>query len=542
MSYRGFAAFIAAVALVSCRPAGERSSEDAGDYGGTLVVAAPGDADVLLPVIAATQLGLQVTGLIFPRLAELPPSLVTVGDSGYRLVLAERVERRDSLTLAFDLDARARWQDGHPVTAADVAFTWDLYRDTLTGSQFAVNLAHIDTVVAEDERTVVFRFRRAYPEQFYDATYHLQIMPRHLLDTVARDSLASSAFARDPVGAGPFRFERWEPGSQLEIVADTGWFRGRPRLDRIVWRVLPDVSTAVTSLIAGDADAMETIFAPDDIQRAEAASDIRLVPYPSPIIGGLTFNTARPPFDNRELRRALAMALDREQIVRSVFGRFGDVPNGALTRTVWASEGEIAQLPFDTAAAARTLDSLGWRLRPGTATRARGGRPLRLTLLVPSTSRVRQQAAVLIQAQWARIGAAVDIRVVEFALFSEREAAGDFEALMFSRTLDPSPSGITQWWTSGGIGHDNAARYASARFDSLMAAATSAPTRQLALERYHAALEQLNLDAPAIFLYSPRNHAAVHRRFQHVVIRPDDWLNTVAEWSVPPDQRLPRDR
>lgn len=530
------------LAAAGCRPANERAPESGAPSGGTLVIAAAGDADVLLPPIASTQLGLQVTGLIFPRLAELPLSLVTVGDSGHRLVLAERFERRDSLTLAFFIDPRARWQDGRPITAGDVVFTWDVYRDTLTGSQFTINLAHIASVTAEGERGVVFRFRRVYPEQFYDATYHLQIMPRHLLAHIPHDSLGSSDMARDPVGAGPFRFERWEPGAQLELVADTGWFRGRPRLDRILWRVLPDVSTAVTALVAGEADAMETIFAPDDIERAERAPDLRLEPYPSPIMGGLLFNTRRPLFRDGEMRRALSMAIDRETIVRSVFGRFGDVPTSALTRTVWASQGTFAQLPFDTAAAARTLDSLGWTRRDSTTLRSRGGRPLRVTLMVPSTSRVRQQAAVLVQSQWAAIGVGVDIRVLEFAQFSEREARGDYDVLMFSRTLDPSPSGLQQWWSTAGIGHDNAGGYSSPVADSLIAAATSAPTRDLALQRYHAALEFLNLDAPAVFMYSPRNHAAIHRRFENVTIRPDDWLNTVATWSVAPDRRLPRDQ
>ncbi len=533
-------ALAAATATAACRPQAEDAA--GAPTGGTLVIAAPGDADILFPPTATTQLAAHVTERVFSRLADLGVDLNTVGDSGFTPVLAERWERRDSLTLVFHLDPRARWQDGRSLTAADVAFTFDVYRDTLTGSAFRVNLDPVASVVAEDARTVTFRFHRAYPEQFYDATFHLRILPKHLLDSIPRERLSSSAFGRDPIGAGPFRFERWDPGAEIEVVADTGWFRGRPHLDRIVWRILPDVPASVSALAAGEADAMETIPMRDEIERVLRVPDVQLVPYPSPFLGGLLFNLRRPLFADREVRRALAMAIDRETVVRSVFGPYGDVPVGAVTGMVWIAEGAVRQLPFDSAGAARSLEAQGWRLAPGSMVRARAGRPLRFTLLVPSTSRVRQQAAILVQDQLRKIGVQVDIQVLEFALFSRRTGAGDFDAAMFSRTLDPSPANLAQFWGSASVGGDNQGGYASPAFDSLLAAAAAAPTKAAALPLYHAALERLNDDAPAVFLYSPRNNAAIHRRFEHVTIRPDSWLATVAAWSIAPDRRLPRDR
>ncbi len=531
---------LATAAVAACRPRADDAA--AGPTGGTLVIASPGDADILFPPSASTQLAAHVTERIFPRLAELGTDLNTVGDSGLTPMLAERWERRDSLTLVFHVDPRARWQDGRPVTAADVAFTFDVYRDSLTGSAFRVNLEPIASVSVEGERAVAFRFLRAYPEQLYDATFHLRILPRHLLDSIPRERLASSAFARDPVGAGPFRFERWDPGAEIELVADTAFFRGRPHLDRIVWRILPDVPAAVSALAAGDADAMETIPMRDEIERLLRVPDVRLVPYPSPFLGGLLFNVRRPAFADRDVRRALAMAIDRATVVRSVFGPYGDVPVGAVTRMVWIADGQVRQLPYDTAAAARLLEERGWRLAPGAAVRTRAGRPLRFTLLVPSTSRVRQQAAVLVQDQLRRVGVDLRIQVLEFALFDARTRTGDFDAAMFSRTLDPSPANLAQFWAARSIGGGNQGGYASAGFDSLLTAAAAAPTRAAAQPLYHAALERLNEDAPAVFIYSPKNNAAIHQRFEHVTIRPDSWLATVATWSIAPERRLPRDR
>jgi peptide/nickel transport system substrate-binding protein len=529
-----------ALAALACRGAPAPAGTG---HGGTLVIAAPGDADVLMPPVVGTQTAAHVIELIFPQLAKLGTALSTVDEANFVPQVAEHWEHRDSLTLVFHLDPRARWSDGTPITAADVVYSHQVFTDTLTGSPYRVNFAPIAAVTAEDPRTVAFRFRRAYPEQLYDAVFHLNILPKHLLDTIPNDRLASSAFAQDPVGAGPFRFARWQAGAELVIEADTTWFLGRPRLDRIVWRVMPDVSAAVTALLAGEADAMETILQREEIARVAADTALQLVPYPSPFLGLIAFNLRRGPFADREVRRAIAMAVDRATIVRALFGDYGDVPVGAVSTMVWiARGGDIPQLPYDTAQAARLLDAAGWRLASGAAVRTRGGRPLRFTLLVPTTSQLRQQGAVLVQDQLKKIGVQVDIEPVEYAVFEDRGDRGAFDALFLSRTLDPSPANLAQFWGSAAIGHGNLGGYASPAFDSLIAAAAAASGRDQALTLYQAALGRLNEDAPAVFVYAPRNHAAFHRRITGVTIRPDSWLATAAAWSIAPGRRLPRDQ
>ena len=528
-------------ALFACRPRDATRAPSGAPFG-TLVIAVPGDADFLLPPVATTQLAAHVTDRFFPRLAELREGLNTVDDSGFAPVVADRWERRDSLTIAFALDPRARWHDGTPITADDVVYSFGVYRDTLTASPYRINLQSIASVTREDSLTAVFRFHRAYPEQLYDATYHMRLIPKHALDTIPNDRLAASSFARDPaVGAGPFRFVRWESGSEITVEADTTWFRGAPRLARIVWRIMPDVSAAVTALLAGEADAMEVIPLRDEIERVRGSAELRLIEYPSPFTAGVVFNQRRPLFAERELRRAIARAIDRETIVRSVFGPYGEVPTGSTSRMVWIAQEPVRQLGYDTAAAAATLDSLGWR-RGADGMRRRGGRTLSFTLIVPSTSRIRQEVSVLLQEQLRRAGIELRIETIEYVLFERRTHTGSFEAAFFSRTLDPSPAVLAQFWHSSAVNADNLGGYQSTAFDSLLAAATSARGRADALPLWRRALELLNEDAPAVHLYSLRNNAAIHTRLENVTIRPDSWLATVSAWSVAPDRRLPRDR
>src|SRR5881398_4163513 len=147
-----------------------------GDYCGTLVIATGGEPDVLLPVVSDRAITRDVTDQLFLKLADLGLSGNTVGDEDFQPLLAERWEWDAPTTLVFHLDPRARWQDGQAVTAADVAFTYDAYTDTLVNSSFRSSLRHIAAVTTRDSLTVVFRFRRRYPEMFYDAVYHLRIL------------------------------------------------------------------------------------------------------------------------------------------------------------------------------------------------------------------------------------------------------------------------------------------------------------------------------------------------------------------------------
>ena len=158
-----------------------------GEYCGTLVIATAGEPELLLPVLAQSVPALTVSDQIFLKLADLGLSTNTVGDEDFQPLLAERWEWADSLTLVFHLNPAARWHDGRAVTAQDVVFTFDAYTDPVVNSPFRPALRSISAVTARDSLTPVFRFRRRYPEMFYDAVYQLRILPAHLLRTIPRD-------------------------------------------------------------------------------------------------------------------------------------------------------------------------------------------------------------------------------------------------------------------------------------------------------------------------------------------------------------------
>ncbi|HEV8265873.1 MAG TPA: ABC transporter substrate-binding protein [Gemmatimonadales bacterium] len=535
------------VGLASC----ERRAKCSGDYCGTLVFAAVGEPDVLLPPSSQEAVARDIGDQLFLKLADIGLSTNTVGDEDFQPQLAERWEWDGPLTLVFHLDPRARWQDGPPVTAADVAFTFSAYTDSAVASPYRSALRRIASVTVRDSLTVVFRFRERYPEMFFDAVYQMRILPAHLLRGVPRDQWKTAPFGRQPIGNGPYRFVSWQPGQSIELVADSTFFLGRPGIRRLIWRITPNLQVAVTQVVADEADGREALYTPENVARAREAPQLAVYPYRGNVYGYLGFNLAangdttqaHPIFGDREVRRALAMAVDRARLLKSVFGDFAKVPPGPGSQLWWIWDPEARQLPFDTARAARLLAARGWRDSDRDGIRDRAGQPLAFRVLVPSTSGTRRQYARLLQEQFRAVGVQMDIDEVESSVLTERLPAGKFDAILQAWNNDPTPSsGMVQVWTRAGFGGSNFLRYDNPEFDRLVDLATAAPNRQQARRFWRAAIETINADAPAVFLFAPDNVAAFHRRVADVQIRPDSWAALLRTWRIPPDRLIDRDR
>ena len=167
-------------------------------------------------------------------------------------------------------------------------------------------------------------------------------------------------------------------------------------------------------------------------------------------------------------RRALALAVDRETLARSVFGHEAKAPPGPMSQLLWIWSDSIRVLPFDTVQANHALDAAGWRRPDSATTRQRGSRALAFDILVPSTSASRRQLAVALQAMWQAVGAAVTVTAVDFPVFQERLGAGDFDSYIGAWLDEPTPRGLADQWSRSGWGGLNYGHYANPAFDALL--------------------------------------------------------------------------
>jgi peptide/nickel transport system substrate-binding protein len=535
-------------AIVACS---ERAGDTTGGgTGGTLIIVQAGiESSPLLPPFAADNVARNVIDQVYDRLAQLGPNLNTLGDRDFQPRLARSwTWSPDSMSVAFSIDPRARWHDGQPVRASDVRFSFEVDRDPKTATQLTATIGNVDSVTVRDSLTPVVWFHRRTPEQFYDFVYQVYIMPEHVLKDIPRDKLATSEVVRRPIGTGRFRFARWDPGVRIELLSDTANYRGRAKLDRVVISFVPDPGAAITQLLSGQADWYENVPA-GVVPRIDSSGSVRALRYPGFGYGFMGMNlrdpkrpgAPHPIFGDRRVRVAFSMALDRQAMLRNVFDTLGVLAVGPFPRAL--ADTTVTLPPFDRAHAAALLDSAGWRAGPD-GMRAKNGRPLAFTFIVSTSSSPRMRYGVLIQEQLKTIGVRMDIESMDISSFMARSLASNFDAEIQLFGTDPAVAGIKQLWATEGIGKggQNTVSYSSPRFDALIdsAVATFDPTR--AKQFAHRAYQTLVDDAPAVWLYEPLTIAGGHKRIRVEGLRADGWWIGLADWSIPANERIDRDR
>jgi peptide/nickel transport system substrate-binding protein len=541
---------LAATIVAGCKGS-EPSGNATGEVGGTIVVAMPGDVGTLLPGLVTSIGERELTDLLYDRLAEIGPDLNTLGDKGFTPRLAERWEwAPDSMSIVFHLNPRARWHDGEPVRASDVRFSLNLIKDPAFGSPVAVYVSNIDSISVRDSVTAVAWFRKHTPEEFYDLAYQVVIVPQHVLGNTPAAQLKTADVARRGIGSGRFRLVRWEAGQRLEIVADTANYRGRPKLDRVVFAVSPDFNSAVTRFFAGDADLFDQLR-PENIAKLAGDTVRHALRYPNLQYATYAFNLVDPKqptrphpiFGEREVRRALTMAIDRHAMLRNVFDTLGVPLYGPFPGSIAVADTTLPQIPYDTTAARALLDSAGWVAGPD-GIRVKNGRRLSFGLLSPSSSASRHHYAVLLQAALKKVGAEVRLEETDFATFVAKQNTHAFDTEISLFATDPSVSGFKQTWSTAGISKDgsNFTAYSNPAVDALLDSATATfdPARTRAYARR--AFETIIEDAPAVWLYQPPTVMGLARRIHTTNLRADEYWAGMDEWWIPADQRIARDR
>jgi peptide/nickel transport system substrate-binding protein len=515
-SIRARAAFLVLLGVAACAP-GERPASR------MVVVAAVGEPPAVLPPLTYESVGRDVGDLVWERLANLAPGGASIDTAAYRPGLAERWERVDSLAWRFHLRPGALWQDGVPVTANDVVFSFSAYADSSIDAIGRMAVAPLQ-VSAPDSATVLIRFPHPSPEQLYDATYHVRVIPEHVWAGIPRGGWEADTAVAHLVGSGPFRVLSWRRGEALMLVEGSrgrGVKRSAPsaqRIDTVLFRFAQDPDAALNLLLSHEADLLEVLMTPDRIARVEADSAFRVERYPSAVYGYIAFNLAgkNPALRSRDVRRSLATAVNRDAIARNAFGPDAHAPAGPMSALAWVGERGIRTIGFDTTAP-----------RPA----SRVARPS-FDILVPSTSPSRRRIAEALQEGWRRIGVTVTITAVDFPVFQERLAAGRFDSYIGAYLDEPTMRGLAEQWGRAGFASQNYGHYDNPVVDSLLALAATKGDTAVAGPLYREALSTLNADAPAIFLYTPLNASAFRRDIGNVTIDPYSWLAGLPAWTL----------
>jgi len=465
-------------------------------------------------------------GLIFEGLVGVDSKLEPVGRLAESWKLSD-----DGKTLTFKLRPGALWQDGVKVTSKDVAFTFNAVRGTTASTLWKGYMAPVAKLDTPDDETVVVTY--AYPFAPALVTWTMPILPEHVYDKVD----LSAGGEVEPVGSGPFKMTRWEKGKLMLLEANDRWWYGRPNVDsielvfgiadadmikalrqgQIDWAPIEDVQDWVNIAQASD-------FLADYEESDVVESRIRLIAW----------NTQRPPLDDKRVRQAVTMALDRPRVIDDVLLGQARALSGPFFPTMFGADPSIAPWPFDLDRAKKLLDEVA---------PAKNGKrfPLEIIAIESQSGAVTDATFAIFKHDLETLGIDLKLTFLPAREYFERLAKHDYDGNYFGwlpDIPDPDPYALLD---SSQIGTGpNYAYYANPEVDKLLDEARATPSRDARKALYAKVHAIVADELPYTPLYAPYGHYAWNRRLRGVNPRdlgPQMLFPGVARWWV--TQRAP---
>ena len=449
-----------------------------------LVVRASSDPVSLNPDGSADDAAFNVVGNVFSQLVRLDANRDVIPD------LAESWESsEDGLTITFHLVKNAKWHDGEPVTAEDVAYTFNyiLTHDTcLMNARFK---PQIESVEATDDYTAVFHMINPYAELIgrlgYYATF---IVPKHIMDN--GQEWNDNPAAQAPIGSGPFKFVEWNPGENIILEKNEEYFKGEVKLDKLIFRQIPDDATAYQSLLSGEIDYLSSVPG-NNTEELQANSDfvMNLNVLPSPTY--IAFNFNEGPTAELAVRQAIAYCINREEISDKVFSGIRAPEYNFYPSVIkWVSNSDCPAPSYDPAKAVEILEAAGYE-------KDANGYYVKDIDLECFSSDSSPDVAKLVKAGCEEAGIGINVNVEEYQAWNTKvHTDHDFDIFMQGGFQGPDVAALSG--RVGTNGASNAGGYSNEEVDKLFAEGLLSVDQEVRAPIYKKIQEIMSQDLPLL--------------------------------------------
>jgi peptide/nickel transport system substrate-binding protein len=478
--------------------------------GGLLRVGLDVDADTLDPRLTKNTSGFRMKELAFNGLVAINPDFTPVSD------LAEKWDNPDERTWVFHLRNGVKFHDGSDLTASDVKFTYESVLDQSFNSPFRAFYLSVDKVEATDKNTVTFTLKAPFAP--FLSYMDLAIVPQAAVQKLGAD------FGTKPVGTGPFKVERWATGDTIDLSANEAFYGGRPNLDRVRVKVVPDNSGRVVGLESGDLDFVQSPVSPQDVSRVQSGGKLKVDRTPAAGYTYINLNTADPILADKKVRQALSHLVNKQQIIDTIYKGIGKPANGPIVPTMWAYPADVPSYPYSPDRAKALLDEAGWKAGAD-GIRVKDGQKLSLTVRTHSEDPDRKQLIQVLQSEFQKVGIDATTNTVEFPAFFQDVQDGKYQVgvIGWLNLSDPDRATFRQFTIDGTA---NYGKYKNEQVDKLLKDARATLDQSKAKTMYADAVKQIVDDAPYIFVQYQEYIAMYSPKVQGYVVNPvANWLS-----------------
>jgi len=499
------------------------------------------DPDTLNPITGQDAYGQMIR---YPNIFE---SLLVMDHFTLKLkpLLAESYEiSPDQLTYTFHLRHGVKWQDGAPLTADDVKYSYDRVQDPkVDAADKRTYLSTIKSCEVLDPYTVRFTATERYFKtlESLGTGDTLPIVPKHILEKGEPD-FNKHPFGRHPVGTGPYKFVRWDTGSQIVLERNDDYWGGAVAYPkRLVYEVVEEPYIAAQLLKKGEldvVDGMSPIIWEHDLAGTRSATRINEIVYPYPAYSYLGFNLRLPMFSDVRVRHALDLLMPRDEILAQIaLNKYASKTSGYDPPSSPNYNHDVTPTPYDPALALQLLNEAGWKNNHGDGLLYKNGQPLSFTLLYPSGSVNAQKTAELMQESLRRSGVDMKLERLQFVQLIQRLDDWKFDAAMLSWALDIN-SDPSQLWDSSQADikkSSNFIGYKNPEADKLIAAGRLEYDDEKRAALYRQLQKIIHDDYPVCFLFNPHVILLVANRFQNVKTFAPRPCFDIGSWWTPHD-------
>jgi len=506
--------------------------QEAPAHGDAIVFGSNGDVSGFLTAVTSDSASHDAAGYVFNGLVRYDKNVKLEGE------LAESWEvAPDGKKITFRLRKGVKWHDNVAFTSEDVMFTYRKMIDPKTPTAYAEDFRQVRRASNPDPYTFIVEYDRPFAPAL--ASWGMSILPKHLLEKY-EDISKSPLNKSHPIGTGPYKFVEWKPGERVVFEANPDYFEGKPYIQRVITRVIPDQATMFLELKSGGIDSMN--LTPLQYTRQTETEEFRKsykkYRYTAFSYTYLGFRLSHPFFADRKVRQAIAHAINKKELVEGVLFGLGQEAIGPYKPGTWVYNPNVPKFPYDPAKAKGLLAEAGWR-PGGDGTLEKGGKKFRFTVLTNAGNESRTKAAAILQQDLAAVGIQIEIRTVEWAAFiNEFVDKRKFDAVILGWSVTPDPDQYDIWSSKKtGPKELNFVGFSNPEVDRLLEDGRRTFDIEKRRKAYFRIQEILAEELPYVFLYVPDSLPTVHRRFHGIEPAPIGISYNFIRWFVPKEQQ-----